>query len=416
MKVEQFNNVVYVTTKDDKFKTSRVSIKLALPISKDIIANALVLNDLMITSSAKHNTIKSFNEKLYDLYDLSVSSSVGQKGGLHISELNFSFICSEYLSENIDQDVASFIKEVIFGPNFNSDYISNIIEKRILDVKTIYDDKMHYSIKSMQEILDKDGEYLIDVNSTIEDLEKVNAKTLEEFYKQLLTTSDISIFVDGKNSEEIKSLLVQSLDFNNSGEKTPFLKKFKDSNNYKFKCEHQDLNQSKFVVGIKLDLDKDDFVAFQVFNAIYGAYPFSRLFSNIREKQSLAYTVASAAVPSSGLMFIYGGISNGESSLSDEKHMDTILNALNFELDSIKDGKIEDLELAQAKSMMMNSLRSALDSQSAHQSLYYQNYLLEEEFNEEEYKSKLYAISKDDVVKMASKVEFDTVFLLRGDK
>ncbi|MFV0424576.1 MAG: M16 family metallopeptidase [Bacilli bacterium] len=417
MRVDRYKNIVYITTKNNKFKTSRVSIKFALPISKEIIANAIVLNDLLVMSTEDYETIQKFNEKLYDLYDLSVSSSVSQKGKLHVSELNFSFINSEFLSENIDEEVVEFIESVVFNPNFNnSEYIKAIIEKRILEVKTIYDDKMMYCVKSLQDILDENNECIIDVNSNEEDLGNVSVDSLKEFYKYLLKTSNITIAIDGNNSEEIKNRLLENLDFNNESNSYEFLNNFSSQADFKFISETQALNQSKFAVGIKLDVNKEDFSSFQIFNAIYGGYPFSRLFSNIREKQSLAYTIASAYSPASNVMYIYGGIANGDLSVSDEDHMDSILNALTLELKSICEGNIDNLEMLQAKSMLINSMKSALDIQAGNQSLYYSNYLLGKDFNSEEYENEINSITKEDVVKMAQKVKFDKVFLLRGDK
>ncbi len=417
MNIVNHNNVKYIITKDNKFKTTRISIKFALPMSKEIVANALVLNDLLVMSTKQYNTMRLFNEKLYDLYDLSVSSGVSQKGKLHVSEINFSFVNSEFLSTNIDDEVVDFIRNVIFNPNFdNKDYIKNVVDKRILEVQTIYDDKMMYCIKTLQEILDNSEERIVDVNSNEEDLKNVNVESLKDFYNKMLTQANITVLIDGRSSEGFESKLSTKLDFKSSSEAYEYLNRYSEKSSYNFVSQTQELNQSKFAVGIKLDIDKKDFMAFQIFNGIYGGFPFSRLFSNIREKQSLAYTVASAYIPSSNLMYVYGGISNGDLNESDEVHMQTILNALNAELNSIVSGDVSDLEMSQSKSMLLNSLKSSLDTQSANQALFYNSYLLNEDFDFNRLKNDIDSVKKEDVVRVAKSVVFDTVFLLRGDK
>lgn len=417
MEVNNYNNVTYITSQNNKFKTSRISLKFALPITKDIIANALVLNDLLVMSTKNYSSLRVFNEKLYDLYDLSISTSISQKGRLHISDISFSFINSEYLSENIDDQVIDFISEVIYSPNFeNEEYLKSVIDKRILEVKSIYDDKMMYCLKSMQKVLDPKGNHIIEVNSTVEDLENVTKESLIKFYQKLLKEANIAILIDGDNSKILEEKCRHKIQFDNASTKYEYLNKFELTTDYKFASEVQSLNQAKFAIGVKLDIDKDDFNKFQIFNAIYGGFPFSRLFSNIREKQSLAYSIGSMYIPATNIMYIYGGISNGDLKLSDEEHMSTVLTALHHELDSMINGDVTDLEISQAKSMIINSVKSGLDTQSANQGLYYANYLMEKEFNFDVFTDQINSVKKEDVVEMAKKVNFDTVFLLRGDK
>ncbi|MFV0499240.1 MAG: M16 family metallopeptidase [Bacilli bacterium] len=417
MEISQFNNITYIKTNNSKFKTNNIIIKFVIPIDNKIIADATVLNDLMVTSCNKYNTIKSFSEKMYELYDLNISSSVSTMGNLHISEINFNFIMDEYLNESIEGKVLEFINEVIFNPNLtNEDYLKLIKEKRILAIKNAYDDKMSYCIQKLREELDPNKEYLIDVNSNEEDINNVNLKSLNDFYKYLISKASITVMIDCDEEDKLYDKLKTRLNFNNNGDEYDYRYKFNSVNNFQFISKTQNLSQSKFAIGCKVNIDKNDFEAFSIFNAIYGGFPFSRLFVNIREKQSLAYTINSVFSTNSNILYIYGGIGNGDLSVNDANYFDKILIPLRKELDSLINGDISEVELKQAKSMIINRAKSALDIQTSLQNTYYSYYIQKDIFDINEFVKQINNITKEDVVRMAKKVYFDKVFLLRGDK
>src|SRR5690625_7611044 len=55
--------------------------------------------------------------------------------------------------------------------------------------------------------------------------------------------------------------------------------------------EKQDIQQAKLHLGYRTNstYQDDDYHALQVFNGVFGGFPSSKLFINVREKNSLAY-------------------------------------------------------------------------------------------------------------------------------
>ncbi len=416
MKSKVVNNIKYILSENKKFKTTRVSFVFSLPISSNITADGIVLNDLMVVSCNKYNTIKQFNDMLYNLYDLKVTSNVSQKGLLYVFEISFSFINKQFLKEDIEEKVMDFIKEVIMFPNFSDEYIDNIKNKRILEIETIYDDKMYYSIEKLRECLDQSRNIIAEVNSNIESIKLVNKESLQLFHNMLVNDANIVVLIDSPRSLEIQDKIEKSISLLGSSNTYSYLHNFLENKDEQFVSEHQNLAQSKFALGIKLNIEQSDFKKFQVFNAIFGGYAFSRLFTNIREKQSLAYTIKSSYLPSLNIMYIYGGTNNGDLSKDDYSAIEKIVLTLKQDLNEIKALVISDEEMQQAKIMLINSLKTAMDSQPMLQEIYYQNHLVNKEFSFEDYVSEINAVSKEDVAIMAKEVRIDTIYLLRGDK
>ncbi len=417
MEFLKINDVTYIYMQEKKFKTNHVSFKFSMPIDSDKCASLIVLNELMSKSCKKYPSVKTLSRKLSELYDTKVMTNLSQKGKLVVFEVNFNYISSNYLPNNIEDDVIEIMREIIFNPNLkNEEYLKSVISKRILEVESIYDDKMQYSIKRMKEILDPKQEILIDVNSTVERLKSVLSENVENMYQEMMSSSNVCITINSDNPREIIDKISSSFKFNNSRYNYEHLNVFDVLTDNQFVSETQNLKQSKLVIGAKLNIDPSDFIAFQVFNGVFGGFPSSRLFTNIREKQSLAYTVFSAFDPTLNIMFLLAGIDNGDLEKSDQEMVSEIIHSLNNELCDIKTGNVSSQELEKSKVMLLSTIKSSIDSQIGIQSINYAYYLRGEQFNFEDFSQKLASVCVDDIVRLANKVHFNVTYLLRGDK
>src|SRR5699024_1986885 len=74
--------------------------------------------------------------------------------------------------------------------------------------------------------------------------------------------------------------------------------------------EEDDIQQAKLHFGYRTNItyDNEEYAALQVFNGLFGGFPSSKLFMNVREKHSLAYYAASRIESHKGLMFVFSGI------------------------------------------------------------------------------------------------------------
>ncbi len=69
-------------------------------------------------------------------------------------------------------------------------------------------------------------------------------------------------------------------------------------------------SQGKLNIGFRTNIiyGDTDYFAFQVFNGLFGGFPHSKLFINVREKASLAYYASSCLESHKGLMIVITGI------------------------------------------------------------------------------------------------------------
>ncbi len=145
--------------------------------------------------------------------------------------------------------------------------------------------------------------------------------------------------------------------------------------------------------------------AAMVFDGILGGFPHSKLFVNIREKNSLAYFASSSLSSWRGMVLTAAGIAD------DVRHR--VRDLVIAEVEAMKRGDISEEELASTKAGLVRRLRSESDSQSA---------LVRRRLTHEimggiaspELVSRVLSVTKDDVVEVAGRAELKAVYALRA--
>lgn len=167
-----------------------------------------------------------------------------------------------------------------------------------------------------------------------------------------------------------------------------------------FLVEKTDVNQSNIVMGhLGMEITDPDYFAARVMNEVLGGSFASRLFSNIRTKKGLAYSVYGGL----GAGFTVPGVFQVGLQTKSESTVDAI-NALKAEVQGIIDTPPTDEEMARAKEAILNSFIFNYDSNSKilRQQLTYAFYGLPSDFLEQ-YRSNIEKVTSADVVRAAKR-------------
>ena len=124
-----------------------------------------------------------------------------------------------------------------------------------------------------------------------------------------------------------------------------------------FDVKVRDIEQTHICLATPgVSLDDSKYYAFVLMNSIFGGSMSSRLFQNIREEKGLAYSVCSMNAFSSnwGFFSIYAGVAH-------DKAKDT-LDAIKYELETLRKGGVSDEELSMAKEQMKSSYIFGLEN------------------------------------------------------
>ena len=250
---------------------------------------------------------------------------------------------------------------------------------------------------------------LPECDNPVEKLKEITAKNLYEYYKELIDTCKIDIFVSGANSDIAKILenndIIKALKERNPN----YVKYGSRSNENKEKIveEKMDVAQGKLVIGmdLKLEDDKGKYAA-QVYNTILGGSASSKLFQNVREKASLAYTVSSNYMKLKSNIFIRAGI--------EIDNYEKALEIIKKQLEDMKNGDFLDEDIALAKRTIIATINNIQEEQDIELSYYYGQELSDRTMTIEEYKNNIEQISREDINTVANSLNINTIYFLRN--
>jgi predicted Zn-dependent peptidase len=170
--------------------------------------------------------------------------------------------------------------------------------------------------------------------------------------------------------------------------------------------EKMAVEQGKLVIGCRTSTTwaDDDIVALTFANGLLGAYPHSKLFANVRERDGLAYSVHSSVDPTKGLLFITAGI--------DPARYGRVVEVIRSQMKAVHDGDLTDEEIAKTRASLVSRARSRADSPSAMIDAFHEMAWLGRVIPEEELVRRTQAVRTEDVMRVMEKVSIDTIYLL----
>lgn len=405
-------NIHFINT--DKFKTTTISINFRDKIKKEEITIRKFLFKMLTATSLKYNTRRLLKIKLEDLYSLSLNESTIKFGHIINSYIDVKFLDEKYSDSNLIDSSLDMLFELIFNPNvknnkFDSKIFKTIYDELNLSINSLKENPSMYSTINALHAMDNNDPLSYSLWGYKEDLDNISEESLYEYYKKVLKTNKIDIFIVGNfNKDKVLNIFKEKFNIN-----TMKMEKFDPYITY-LKCDKemksnelmQYLKQSKLTIICKV-LNITTFerrYVMPLYASILGGDASSRLFTNVREKESLAYTVNASTKGPNSILLINAGIN--------KENYNKTIKIIKNELKSMK--KVTDLELENAKSDIVSTLNSLFDNSSGIINYYFGI----EVFNADnilEKKKNYMKVTKKDITTFSNKIKIAMIYLLEGD-
>lgn len=406
------------TIKTEKFKTNLIAIMLTTKLNRENVTKNALIPAVLRRGTKNLTTQEEINKKLEEMYGASLDCGLDKTGDNQVLKFYIETVNDEFLpqeAENMLKTSLEKIFEFVFNPYlengcFKKEYVEQEKEniKQIIDGKI--DNKARYSLDRCIEEMYKDQPYGLYKYGYVEDMKDINEKNLYEYYQQLINECKIDIFVSGiidektekiiKNNENIVKLKNREPQYN---EPKIIAKRTEKENDVQ---ESMDVTQGKLIIGMDLDID-DDNLRFDVmiYNSIFGGSANSKLFQNVREKASLAYTASSSYYRLKNNIFINCGI--------EIKNYEKALEIIKQQIEDMKKGDFSDEEVENAKKGIIASIKTIDDEQDTEITYFFSQELSKTKCNIEQYMDRISEVTKDKVVDVANKVSINTVYFLK---
>ncbi|MDW0109168.1 EF-P 5-aminopentanol modification-associated protein YfmF [Sporosarcina aquimarina] len=419
-KTELQSGVNLYTRQTAQFKTVSLAIKFTAPLTEETAAARTVLANVLEDSTAQYPTRTKLRQALEELYGAVFYTDTGKRGNEHILTVYAECVNEEYLRNPdaaVFEQLLSLVTESLFAPNLvNGEFDQAIVEREkqtVIDrIGSVYNDKTRFANKRMLELIRSGEPASQSAYGTEQSVSTVTGKSLKDTYDRMLKEDTIDIYILGDvDTDQLTDRAHTLLPFASGSRKTVSdLKSSEGKGNVvpKHIREKQDMKQGKLNLAYStpVTFKHPDYPKMQMMNGVLGGFAHSKLFINVREKESLAYYCSSSYASQYGLLYIMSGIDANE----EEKTAKLI----EEQIDAIREGSITDLEIHQTLSLLSNSIRSAFDSAKGQIEIYDQYKLLDEDFSANQLIEKWKMVTKEDIQNMASTLTKEITYLLSG--
>ena len=302
------------------------------------------------------------------------------------------------LSSNICRG-AEILLDMLTGSKFDQEEMDRerqVICEEIKMVKDTPDDDVYDTISELVAGGNPLGRSIL---GTPESLAGIDRSRLVDYRDQMYARDSIVVAVAGNFDEEaIEAIFEDRLTSlrDKKPKKEIQLKPYQQS----FNVTERDIEQTHICLATPgIALDDPRYYAFVLLNSIFGGSMSSRLFQNIREQKGLAYSVCSMNLFSSywGFFSIYAGVS--------PEKAEEALDAIHYELDTLRESGVTEEELAMAKEQMKSSYIFGLESVNSRMfSIGKNKLLLNRVYAEEEVLSSFDRVTREDIREVAEMI------------
>lgn len=402
-----------------KFKTVLIEYKFRSLYEPDEATARTLLKNMMVTNTQKYPSQKMMDHQMSWLYGASLSSNSQRYGNHHVVTLRLRVVNDKFIGgdETLLEEAFSFLREIIFHPNVSDNaFHSETFHREKKNLKNYFDsieeNKSGYSLFRLNQLLFKGTNQVYLGIGDVQYLDAITPESLYNTYLKMLQEDSIDIFVSGDVEEERIQQILEQSKFSNRESVTADIFVTSDLVNPVVKKEESsDVTQGNLLFGFSSPayFSNKHYYAAMIFDGIFGGFPHSKLFQNVREKESLAYSASSSIDNIRGKMIVRTGID-----FSKRNQVEKIV------MEQLKDmqlGNFSEELISQTKEMLINQYKQNDDHQGKALSKIYTNELLAGyNISDEEWLRSLMDVTKENIIEVAKQMKLEAIFFLKGEE
>lgn len=409
--------------KTDLFKTNMISCLITVPLTRENVTKNALIVSMLRRGTANFKTQLDLSRELEELYGAAFECGIDKYGDNQILRFYADSIDDKFAltGEEILKNTIRILLDIVCNPllengKFKEEYLR--VEKENLSkiIKSKKDDKDLYAYETCISKMYGENGFGLYKYGYLEDLETINVDNLTEHYQNLIQNSKIDIFVSGdfdeekvkqaiKNDENIQKLRPRIENYILNNEYTECKPNVENINEI---IEETDVTQGKLVIGMNVNANVDK-VQFKtlLYNIILGSGANSLLFQNVREKESLAYSIKSLYIKQKANIFIRAGI--------EIPNFEKAVNLIKEQLEIMKKGEFTDEDLASSKEFVKSGIAAIETEQDTGIIYYIGQEISKTNVSVDEYRKIMEEITREDIIEIANSIQINTIYFLKNE-
>ena len=404
--------------RDSRFKQGALSVQFLRPLCHEEASLNALIPAILLRGTRQYPDLQKITHHLDDLYGASVGALVRKVGNLQTTGLYCSFMDERFALENdrILEPAVKFLGELLLDPVleegcFRQDYLESEKRNMILAIESQRNDKRQYANARLLHEMCAGDPYGVPRLGEKEQAASITAEGAYRHYKKILQESPVHLFYVGSaEPEQVAALLRPVFRTLASCVQASPAQTGLSTQPTGSHTERMDVTQGKLCVGFTtpITLRQPEFAAMHVMNMILGGGMTSKLFMQVREKESLCYDIGSGYHGSKGVLVVSSGI---EFAMKDK-----VLERIRQQLQACRDGDFTQQELSAAKQALITQLQATHDSPGAIENYYATGLLSGLNKTPDQYMELVQQVNKEQVRSAACSLREHTVYFLRGEQ
>ena len=401
---------------DNRFKQNALSIQYVRPMRREEAAMNALIPSVLLRGCNSAPDLRQITMRLDTLYGASVSPISRRSGdyqttGFYVGMMDDRFAMG---GEPLLEETLAFVGELLFDyPTENGGFLDAFVQgektNQIYAIEAERNDKRTYAAQQLLKKMCGPDSFGLPRMGEPEEVSAITPQALLRHYEALRRESPVELFYVGSAQPGKVEAVLQKIF---AGEKrnyrplppqtdlTPGPKQALS--------EAMEIAQGKLAMGYVTPITNraPGFPAMQMLSTVFGGGMTSKLFQNVREKQSLCYSIGSGYYGAKGIVLVSAGID-----FDKEQH---VRQEVEKQLDACRRGEISQAEVDAARQSLISALLAVPDSPSSIENYYSTMTLNGCGMDPQRHRAALEAVTAEDLIAAAKTLELHSTYFLKG--
>ena len=401
---------------DNRFKQNALSIQYVRPMRREEAAMNALIPSVLLRGCNSAPDLRQITMRLDTLYGASVSPISRRSGdyqttGFYVGMMDDRFAIG---GEPLLEETLAFVGELLFDyPTENGGFLDAFVQgektNQIYAIEAERNDKRTYAAQQLLKKMCGPDSFGLPRMGEPEEVSAITPQALLRHYEALRRESPVELFYVGSAQPGKVEAVLQKIFAGEKRDYRPLPPQTDLTPGPKQALsEAMEIAQGKLAMGYVTPITNRStaFPAMQMLSTVFGGGMTSKLFQNVREKQSLCYSIGSGYYGAKGIVLVSAGID-----FDKEQH---VRQEVEKQLDACRRGEISQAEVDAARHSLISALQAVPDSPSSIENYYSTMTLNGCGMDPQRHRAALEAVTAEDLIAAAKTLELHSTYFLKG--